>query len=162
MTTTLWIVAVLLIVVGVAGTVLPALPGVPLIFGGVLLAAWIGDFQRISVFTVVVLAVLAVWESSSTTSPRRFRQSERARARQGIIGAAIGTVAGVFTGLWGLLFMPLMGAAVGEFIAHKDALRAGKVGAATWFGLLVGYCDQIGDCVHDGRRIHRGAGVLDR
>ena len=60
MTTTLWIVAVLLIVVGVAGTVLPALPGVPLIFGGVLLAAWIGDFQRISVFTVVVLAVLAV------------------------------------------------------------------------------------------------------
>ncbi len=60
MTTTLWIVAVLLIIVGVAGTVLPALPGVPLIFGGVLLAAWIGDFQRISVFTVVVLAVLAV------------------------------------------------------------------------------------------------------
>ena len=34
--------------------------------------------------------------------------------------------------------MPLMGAAIGEFIAHKDALRAGKVGAATWFGLLVG------------------------
>src|SRR5688500_17047033 len=60
MTTTLWIVSVLLIVIGVAGTVLPALPGVPLIFGGVLLAAWIGYFQRISVFTVVVLAVLAV------------------------------------------------------------------------------------------------------
>ena len=54
-----------------------------------------------------------------------------------LLGGAVGTVAGVFTGLWGLVFMPLVGAAVGEFIAHKDALRAGKVGAATWFGLLV-------------------------
>ena len=38
MNTTLWIVAVLLIMVGVAGAVLPALPGVPLIFVGMLLA----------------------------------------------------------------------------------------------------------------------------
>jgi uncharacterized protein YqgC (DUF456 family) len=47
-------------------------------------------------------------------------------------------VAGVFTGLVGLLFMPLAGAAIGEFIAHRDALRAGRVGVATWVGLLVG------------------------
>ena len=138
MTTTLWIIAVLLIVVGVAGTVLPALPGVPLIFGGVLLAAWIGDFQRISVFTVVVLAILAVLGIVIDYVAAAISAKRAGASRQGILGAAIGTVAGVFTGLWGLLFMPLMGAAIGEFIAHKDALRAGKVGAATWFGLLVG------------------------
>lgn len=138
MTTTLWIVAVLLIVVGVAGTVLPALPGVPLIFGGVLLAAWIGDFQRISVFTVVVLAILAVLGIVIDYVAAAISAKRAGASRQGIIGAAIGTLAGVFSGLWGLLFMPLMGAAIGEFIAHKDALRAGKVGAATWFGLLVG------------------------
>jgi uncharacterized protein len=138
MTTTLWIIAVLLIVIGVAGTVLPALPGVPLIFGGVLLAAWIGDFQRISVFTVVVLAVLAVLGIIIDYVAAAISAKRAGASKQGIIGAAIGTVAGVFTGLWGLLFMPLMGAAIGEFIAHKDAFRAGKVGAATWFGLLVG------------------------
>ena len=138
MTTTLWIVAVLLIVVGVAGTVLPALPGVPLIFGGVLLAAWIGDFQRISVLTVVVLAVLAVLGIVIDYISAAISAKRAGASKQGIIGAAIGTVAGIFTGLWGLLFMPLMGAAIGEFIAHKDAFRAGKVGAATWFGLLVG------------------------
>ncbi len=137
MTTTLWIVSVLLIVIGVAGTVLPALPGVPLIFGGVLLAAWIGDFQRISVFTVVVLAVLAVVGIVIDYIAAAISAKRAGASKQGIIGAAIGTVAGVFTGLWGLLFMPLMGAAIGEFIAHKDAFRAGKVGAATWFGLLV-------------------------
>jgi len=138
MTTTLWVVAVLLIVVGVAGTVLPALPGVPLIFGGVLLAAWIGDFQRISVFTVVVLAILAVLGIVIDYIAAALSAKRAGASKEGIIGAAIGTLAGIVTGLWGLLFMPLVGAAVGEFIAHKDALRAGKVGAATWFGLLVG------------------------
>lgn len=138
MTTTLWIVAILLIVVGVAGTVLPALPGVPLIFGGVLLAAWIGDFQRISVFTVIVLAVLAVLGIVIDYIAAAISAKRAGASKYGIIGAAIGTVAGIFTGLWGLLFMPLMGAAIGEFIAHKDAFRAGKVGAATWFGLLIG------------------------
>jgi uncharacterized protein YqgC (DUF456 family) len=143
MTMALWVVAVLLIAVGLAGTVLPALPGIPLIFGGVLLAAWIDDFQRIPGWIVGVLAVLAaigvaVDYVAAALSARRVGAS-----RQGIIGAAIGTVAGVFTGLWGLLFMPLVGAAIGEFLAHRDALRAGKVGVATWFGLLVGTAVKI-------------------
>lgn len=137
MTTTLWIVAVLLMLIGIAGTVLPALPGVPLIFGGVLLAAWIDDFQRISVVTVIVLAVLAAIGIVIDYVAAVISAKRAGASRQGIIGAAIGTLAGIFTGLWGLLFMPLVGAAVGEFIAHKDMFRAGKVGAATWFGLLV-------------------------
>jgi uncharacterized protein YqgC (DUF456 family) len=137
MTTTLWVVAVLLILVGVAGTVLPALPGMPLIFGGVLLAAWIDDFQRISVFTVVVLAVLAVLGIIIDYVAAAVSAKRAGASKEGILGAAIGTLAGVFTGLWGLLFMPLVGAAIGEFIAHKDMFRAGKVGVATWFGLLV-------------------------
>ena len=60
MTTIFWVIAVLFMLVGIAGTVLPAIPGVPLIFVGMLLAAWINDFQLISVFTVIVMAILAV------------------------------------------------------------------------------------------------------
>lgn len=138
MTTALWIVAVLLMAVGVAGTVLPALPGIPLLFGGVLLAAWIDDFQRIPGWVVGVLAVLAVIGVAVDYVAAALSARRVGASRQGIIGAAFGTVAGVFTGLWGLLFMPLVGAAIGEFLAHRDALRAGKVGIATWFGLLIG------------------------
>ena len=137
MTITLWIIAVLLILVGIAGTVLPALPGVLLIFGGVLLAAWISDFQRISVFTVVVMAILAVIGIVIDYVAAAISAKRAGVSKQGIIGAAIGTLAGVFVGLWGLLFMPLAGAAVGELIAHRDMLSAGKVGAATWLGLIV-------------------------
>jgi hypothetical protein len=138
MTTALWIVAVLLNAVGVAGTVLPALPGIPLLFGGVLLAAWIDDFQRIPGWVVGVLAALAVIGVAVDYVAAALSARRVGASRQGIIGAAVGTVAGVFTGLWGLLFMPLVGAAIGEFLAHRDALRAGKVGIATWFGLLIG------------------------
>jgi uncharacterized protein YqgC (DUF456 family) len=143
MTTALWVIAVLLIVVGVAGTVLPALPGIPLIFGGVLLAAWIDDFQRIGTWTLVVLAVLAAIGVAVDYIAAALSAQRVGASRQGIIGAAIGTLAGIFTGLWGLVFMPLVGAAIGEFIAHKDALRAGKVGVATWFGLLIGTAVKI-------------------
>ena len=143
MTVTLWILAVVLIVVGVAGTFLPALPGIPLIFGGVLLAAWIDDFQRIPGWVIGVLAVLAVIGIAVDYVAAALSAKRVGASRQGIIGAAIGTLAGIFTGLWGLLFMPLVGAAIGEYLAHPDALRAGKVGIATWFGLLIGTAVKI-------------------
>jgi len=138
MTAVLWLVAGLLMLVGLVGTALPALPGIPLIFGGIVLAAWIDDFQRIGGWLLGGLAVLAVIGIAidylaAAVSARRVGAS-----RQGIIGAALGTIAGVFTGLWGLVFMPLFGAAIGEYLAQRDALRAGKVGLATWLGLLVG------------------------
>lgn len=137
MTELLWVVAVLLVIVGAVGTVLPALPGVPLIFAGVLLAAWAEDFQRIGGWTLGVLAVLALIGLVVDYVAASMSAQRAGASRQGIIGAAIGTVAGIFTGLLGLVFMPLVGAAIGEFIAHRDALRAGKVGVATWIGLLI-------------------------
>jgi uncharacterized protein YqgC (DUF456 family) len=131
-----WILAVLLMAVGVAGTVLPALPGVPLIFAGVLLAAWLDDFKRISGWTVGFLALLTIVGVVVDYVAASMSAKRAGASKYGVIGAALGTIAGVFTGLWGLLFMPLVGAAVGEWIAHRDALRAGKVGVATWLGLL--------------------------
>jgi hypothetical protein len=138
MTTLLWVIAVILIVVGIAGTVLPALPGIVFVFGGIVLAAWVDDFALISGWTVVALGVLTaigfvIDYVAGTLSARRAGAT-----KLGLLGAAIGTLAGVVTGLWGLVFMPLVGAAIGEFIAHRDMLRAGKVGMATWIGLIVG------------------------
>ena len=143
MTEFLWVLAVLLVIVGAVGTVLPALPGVPLIFAGVLLAAWAEDFQRIGGWTLGVLAVLALIGLAVDYVAASMSAQRAGASRQGIIGAALGTVAGIFTGLVGLVFMPLVGAAIGEFIAHRDALRAGKVGVATWLGLLVGTAIKI-------------------
>ncbi len=133
-----WTIAVILMLVGLAGTVLPALPGVPLIFAGIVLAAWIGHFEAISVTTLVILGVLTAIGVVADFVATALGAKRAGASRYGIIGAALGTVVGVFTGLWGLVFMPLVGAALGEFYAHRDALKAGRVGLATWIGMLLG------------------------
>lgn len=134
----LWTLAVALVVLGLAGTVLPVLPGAVLVFAGVLLAAWIDDFTRISGWTVLVVGLLALLSWGAEFASGMLGAKRAGASRQAVIGAAIGTVAGVFTGFVGLLFMPLVGAAVGEYLADRDAVRAGRVGVATWVGLLIG------------------------
>jgi len=138
MTTLLWIVAVAMIVIGVVGTVLPALPGPVFVLGGIALAAWIDGFATISGFAVGVVAVLTVLAFAADYVAAMLGAKKAGASRLAIAGAAIGTVAGVLTGFVGLLFMPLVGAAIGEFIADRDMARAGKVGVATWIGLLLG------------------------
>lgn len=138
MDTVLWLIAGAMIVVGVAGTVLPALPGVVFVFAGIVLAAWIDGFTTISGWTIGLLAALTV-VGFVVDYVAQLLTAQRAGATPlGIAGAAAGTVLGIFTGLVGVLFLPLVGAAIGELIAHRDALRAGRVGLATWIGLLVG------------------------
>ena len=138
MTALLWVLAVVLMAVGVAGTILPAIPGATLVFAGILAGAWADDFTRVPVWVVVVAGVLAAltWVvdfAAAAMGAKRVGASPWA-----VVGAAVGTIAGIFTGFVGLLFLPLAGAALGEFLARRDPMRAGKVGIATWLGLLAG------------------------
>ncbi len=138
MTFALSILAVTLIVIGIAGTILPAIPGVTLVFGGIALAAWIDDFTRIPVWLLVVFGVLTAFTWVFDLAAAAAGAKMLGASKLALIGAALGTLAGIVTGLWGLLFMPLAGAAIGEYIAQRDLVRAGKVGVATWIGLLIG------------------------
>jgi uncharacterized protein YqgC (DUF456 family) len=142
-----WVGVVTLIVVGIAGTVLPALPGTILVLAGVVWGAWLDGFTRVPVWVVAVCAVLAVlaWATdyvAALLGAKRVRASGWALA-----GAAIGTLLGVFTGFVGLLFMPFVGAMAGEWWALRhqtltdpagQGKRALEVGFATWLGLMIG------------------------
>ena len=143
MSVVLWVFAVALMAIGVAGTVLPALPGATLVFGGIALAAWVDGFTRIPVWVVVIAGILAAitWAidfGAAAAGAKRVGASPWA-----VVGAAVGTVAGVFTGLVGLLFLPLAGAALGEYLARRDLRRAGQVGVATWLALLIGTAAKV-------------------
>jgi uncharacterized protein len=142
-TAILWTAAIALILIGVAGTVLPVLPGAILVFGGIALAAWIDDFARIPAWLLVPLAVLTAMAWIVDYAAAAFGAKRAGASPLAIVGAFVGTLAGVFTGLWGLLFMPLVGAAVGEYLAQRDLRRAGKVGIATWIGLLLGTAAKV-------------------
>jgi uncharacterized protein len=143
-----WAGVFLLIVAGVAGTVLPALPGTVLAFAGVLLGAWLDDFTRVTVWVVVLCGVLAALAWATDFVAAMLGAKRVAASGWALAGATVGTVAGVFTGFIGLLFLPLAGAMAGELWAqyrktvlapHRDnAKRAVEVGVATWIGLLIG------------------------
>lgn len=143
MTTLLWLLAIVLVLVGIAGTVLPALPGAVLVFAGLLLGAWIDGFARVPVWVVAVLGVLTVLAWLTDYVAAALGAKRVGASPQALVGAALGTLAGVFTGFVGLLFLPLAGAALGQYLARPDLRHAGRVGIATWIGMLVGTAVKI-------------------
>ncbi|MBC5766450.1 DUF456 domain-containing protein [Ramlibacter albus] len=134
----LWLASAALILVGLAGIVLPALPGTLLVFGGILLGAWIDNFTKVGVLTVAVIAVLALLSWAMDYVAAVLGAKRAGASKQAIVGAALGTVVGIFMGLVGVFFMPLVGAALGEFLARRNHQQAVRVGIATWLGLLAG------------------------
>jgi uncharacterized protein YqgC (DUF456 family) len=138
-----WILSTALILLGLAGTVLPALPGTILVLGGIVLGAWIEGFTRVGTWAVAAVAVLAVLAWLTDYFAALLGAKRAGASRQAVIGAAIGTVAGIFTGLIGVLFMPLVGAAIGEWLARRDQARAVRVGVATWVGLMLGLLAKV-------------------
>jgi len=143
LTTVLWIAVIALMALGLAGIVLPVLPGTVLIFGAILLAAWIDDFARISAWTVAIAALLTVISLVCDYVAAALGARRVGASRQAVIGAVIGTLLGIVSGLWGLIFMPLIGAAIGEYLVLRNLQRAGQVGIATWVGLLLGTAVKI-------------------
>jgi uncharacterized protein len=143
MTILLWGVAVLLILVGVAGTVLPALPGTALVLAGIVLGAWIDDFSRVGVGSLLIIGVLALMAWGFDYVAGLLGARRAGASRQALWGAAIGTVVGIFMGLVGVLFMPLVGAAVGEYLARRDQGQALRVGVATWLGIMAGLLAKV-------------------
>jgi uncharacterized protein YqgC (DUF456 family) len=138
MTELLWILAVLLVAVGMAGIVLPALPGTMLIFAGLLLGAWADGFARVGITSLVVIGVVGAASYLVDFIAAAWGTRRLGASRRGMIGAALGTVLGLFFGLPGILLGPFVGAVIGELTAHTDLRRAGRAGVAAWIGFAVG------------------------
>jgi len=128
-----------LILVGLAGIILPALPGTPLVFAGMLLAAWANGFQEVSVWTVVVLGVLTLVSLAVDFFASTLGAKKAGASKLAVVGAAVGTVVGLFFGPLGLLFGPFLGAVLGELAGgRREWAHASRVGLATSIGLVVG------------------------
>lgn len=134
----LWALAALLIVVGFAGLILPALPGIPLVFAGLVLLAWAEGFAYVGWVTLVFLGVLALLSYAvdflaAALGAKKFGASSRA-----IWGAAIGALAGIFFGLPGIVLGPFVGAVIGEFSRRPAVGAATRAGIGATLGLLFG------------------------
>ena len=136
--------AVILILVGIAGVILPALPGLPLVFAGMLLAAWAGDFQQIGWVTLVVLGLLTLLSVGVDFFATLVGAKRVGASKKALLGAVLGTFAGLFFGPIGLFAGPFVGALLGELWHGREIGQAAKVGLGTWLGILLGTVLKLG------------------
>lgn len=139
MTLLLWLAVILLVLVGLMGLVFPGLPGTPLVFAGLVLAAWIDGFVSVGWWpTLVVLGLLTVLSLAVDVVAAALGAQRVGASGKALWGATLGGVVGIFFGLIGLVIGPFIGAALGQFAANRDLLHAGRVGLGTLFGLFIG------------------------
>lgn len=134
----LLIAGILLVLIGIAGIILPALPGVVLVYLGLFFVAWSDGFARVGWITLTILLLIGTvaWLIDFFTTVYGARRI--GASRWAALGAAVGMMVGLAFGLPGILIGPFVGALLAEYIVRKDLLQAGKAGLGTWLGLLVG------------------------
>lgn len=139
-----YLVAAMLVLLGLAGTVLPAIPGVPLVFAGMLLAAWADGFAQVGAWVIGVLGLLTLLSIAIDLFATAMGAKRVGASRLALAGAIVGTFAGLFFGIIGLLAGPFIGALAGELLHSREVLHATRVGIGTWLGILVGTALKIG------------------
>jgi len=133
-----WVLAWLLLIIGLAGTLLPALPGTPIMLAGMLLMAWLNDFQRLGLGTLLGLTALMLLAQAldfiaTAEGARRF-----GAGRGAILGATLGLLVGLFFGLPGMLLGPFIGAVVGHRLGEATMDASVRAGLGASIGVLVG------------------------
>ncbi|HMH30037.1 MAG TPA: DUF456 domain-containing protein [Steroidobacteraceae bacterium] len=114
------------------------LPGIPLIFGGIWLAAAVDRYQHVGSGWLIGIGIVAAVGLSLDLTAAALGAKRVGASTQAVSGALIGTLIGLFLGIPGLIFGPFLGALMGELSAGGSVLRSSHVGIATWIGLILG------------------------
>jgi len=133
-----WVLAALIVLVGLAGVVVPALPGIPILFSGLLLAAWSTGFEPVGWGTLGVLGALTVLSVMIDFLSSAFGAKRQGASPRAFWGATLGAIVGLFFGLPGILLGPFIGAVAAELAAGSGAHQAGRSGYGVWIGLVLG------------------------
>lgn len=134
----LWGGALTLIGLGVFGLVFPAIPGPPLLFGGLWMAAWIESYQHVGLGSLIVLGVLAGLGVLADFVAGALGAKKFGASGLSIFGATLGAIVGIFFGIIGLLLGPFIGAVIGELASGRNIDAASRAGVGATIGLLIG------------------------
>ncbi|RAP58622.1 DUF456 family protein [Oleiagrimonas sp. MCCC 1A03011] len=134
----LYVLAAVLVVIGLAGAILPALPGVPILYAGLWLAAAVDGYHHVGFWWLIIIGLIGALAMLLDLVASVFGAKRVGATPAALWGSAIGTVIGLFFGLPGLLLGPFAGALAGELTSGSSVLRSTHVGVGTWIGLLLG------------------------
>lgn len=138
------VIAAVLVLLGIAGVLLPALPGVPLVFAGLLLSAWADGFERVGWVALAVLGGLTLVSLLVDIVSSALGAKGLGASRLAMAGALLGSLLGLLFLPWGVLIGPFMGALGGEYLHSRRLGLATKVGLATFLGLVIAVALKLG------------------
>ncbi|MDO4640226.1 MAG: DUF456 family protein [Neisseria sp.] len=144
MTIILILAGLICLVIGLLGTIYPAIPGLGLMFGGAWLLAYAGDYQIIGSGTLITLGIFAAAGTATDYIAGMLGAKFTGASKEAIWGSFIGGIVGAFFSIPGLLLGPVVGAATGEIIARKNIRSAGKVSIGTFIGFILGVVAKVG------------------
>lgn len=135
--------AAILVIIGILGIFLPVLPGLPMVFAGLLLSAWVDGFNNVHWGWMVFFGLVTAFSLLLDFWAGAVGAKKLGASRLATWCALLGTLVGLFFGLPGVLAGPFIGAAVGELISRRsvkthDLGIATKVGIGTWLGMVAG------------------------
>jgi uncharacterized protein len=134
----LYAIAAMLIAAGLVAAIVPTLPGIPLIFGGIWLIAGVDGYHHIGLWWLLGIAGVGAVGLTLDLLASALGAKRAGASKQAVWGALAGTVIGLFLGIPGLLLGPFFGALMGELAAGNSVLRSTHVGVSAWIGLLFG------------------------
>ncbi len=134
----LYVLGALALLAGIAGVVLPAIPGSLLLAAGAVLVAWAEHFTRVGAVTVTACVLLAalIWAvdlAAGILGAKAFGASKWA-----IVGSGVGLLVGLFLGLPGIILGPAVGALAFEYARDPNFEKALRAGVGAFLGFVLG------------------------
>ena len=137
----IWAVTGLLLLIGLLGSVVPSMPGLPIIFGAILLFAFLTDFTSVGVGFVVATGAITALMQVLDYLAGAWGVKKLGGTGWGIAGSLIGSILGfIFAGAFVGMFLGAFGGAfLGELLGAGQRLSASfKIGLGSILGLLAG------------------------
>src|SRR5436190_10785654 len=139
-----WFLAVVLMAVGLIGTVLPVVPGAVVILAAAFIhQIMLGTEKSLGWWNIAALALLTMLSYAVEFAAGYFGAKRFGATRWGAFGAMLGAIVGLFFPFPGLIIGPIVGAVAGELLAGKRLVSAGRAGWGTLLGNLAGMLGKL-------------------
>ena len=133
----LWSIVTAFFIIGTFGTIIPGLPGLGLVFAGVLFYGWATNWVPVSTTTIVVMGLFTLVASLADWYGSGFAAKLGGGKRKAFWGTLIGGLAGLLLGSApGFLLGAFIGALVGALAEGKGPEQAGKIAVLSLVGIL--------------------------
>ncbi|HLC49292.1 MAG TPA: DUF456 domain-containing protein [Candidatus Andersenbacteria bacterium] len=137
------IITILLFGIGCLGTLVPGLPGIGLVYGGILLYAFADGFTSISVSTVVYLGIVTIIAAMAQYVGSLWAAKSAGGRQKALIGTLLGAFIGTISGPIGIFVGAFMGALIGATIEGKNPEKAFRVAMLSVLGIVGGSLIQL-------------------